>query len=92
MHCSFKKLVTKRPVQQVAPVAPPTSETGHQSKSPSPLKKKEGTSPLLHLKKGKLYPLYVSRSDFGRSKSDLDLNCYNIGSGNSIKTEDVKNL
>ena len=58
---SFKKLVTKRPVQQVAPVAPPTNHTSPHLKSPS-AKKKEGTSPLLHLKKGKQNPLYVSCS------------------------------
>ena len=59
MSYSFKKLVTKRPVQQVSPVAPPTNHTNPHLKSPS-AKKKEGTSPLLHLKKGKQNPLYVS--------------------------------
>ena len=47
-------MVTKRPVQQVAPVAPPTIQTSPQLKSPSGSKKKEGTSPLLSLRKGKI--------------------------------------
>ena len=45
-------MVTKRPVQQVAPVAPPTIQTSPQLKSPSGLRKKEGTSPLLNIRKG----------------------------------------
>ena len=57
-------MVTKRPVQQVAPVAPPTTQISPQLKSPSAIKKKEGTSPLLNLKKGKFLPLNFSRSVF----------------------------
>ena len=47
-------MVTKRPVQQVAPVAPPTIQTSPQLKSPSASRKKEGTSPLLNLRKGEI--------------------------------------
>ena len=45
-------MVTKRPVQEVAPVAPPTAQSSPLLKSPMGSRKKENTSPLLHLKKG----------------------------------------
>ncbi|CAB4014328.1 guanine nucleotide exchange factor DBS-like isoform X1, partial [Paramuricea clavata] len=59
-EASFKKMVTKRPVQQVAPVAPPTTQTSPQLKSPLASKRKEGTSPLLNLKKDNKSPKLAS--------------------------------
>ncbi|XP_028402827.1 guanine nucleotide exchange factor DBS-like [Dendronephthya gigantea] len=59
-EASFKKMVTKRPVQQVAPVPPPSVQTSPQLKLPLQPKKKEGTSPLLHLKKDNKSPKLAS--------------------------------
>ncbi|XP_046852419.1 guanine nucleotide exchange factor DBS-like isoform X2 [Xenia sp. Carnegie-2017] len=48
---SFKKMVIKRPVQEVAPVLPSHSPTSQTSKSPLTSKRRGGVSPLLHVKK-----------------------------------------